>query len=134
MLIRRSALVETGGYDPDLIAGEEPELGRRLRARDYRILHIDSPMTLHDLNITRFRQYWRRAIRAGYAYAEISDRFCKSTDPMWQEESRRNRIRGAAWIAWLCVGVAAAVVRSWGILAWIAVPAVLAVRSAWKVR
>jgi glycosyltransferase involved in cell wall biosynthesis len=134
VVMRRSALVEAGGYDPDLIAGEEPELGRRLRARGSVILHIDTPMTLHDLNITRFRQYWLRAVRAGYAYAEISDRFSRTTDPMWREESRRNMIRGAAWIAWVCIGIAMAVFRSWGILAWIAVPAVLSVRSAWRVR
>jgi cellulose synthase/poly-beta-1,6-N-acetylglucosamine synthase-like glycosyltransferase len=134
VIIRRSALAETGGYDPDLIAGEEPELGRRLRARGYLILHIDSPMTLHDLNITRFRQYWRRALRAGYAYAEISSRFSRSSDPMWRAESRRNLIRGAAWITWGCIGVALTMLRSWGLFAWIAVPAVLSVRSAWRAR
>jgi glycosyltransferase involved in cell wall biosynthesis len=134
VVIRRSALVETGGYDPDLIAGEEPELGRRLRARGYLILHIDTPMTLHDLNVTRFRQYWLHAVRAGYAYAEISHRFSRTTDPMWREESRKNMVRGTAWIVWLCMGIAMAAFRSWGILAWIAVLTVLALRSAWKAR
>ena len=134
VMIRRSALVETGGYDPGLIAGEEPELGRRLRARGNLILHIDAPMTLHDLNMTRFRQYWRRAFRAGYAYAEISKRFARTTDPMWRAESSGNLMRGAFWIVWLCVGVGLAAIRSWGLLAWIGVLAVFAVRSAWKVR
>jgi glycosyltransferase involved in cell wall biosynthesis len=134
VMIRRSALVETGGYDPRLIAGEEPELGRRLRARGYLILHIDTPMTLHDLNMTRFRQYWLRAFRAGFAYAEISERFSRTTDPMWREESRGNLIRGVAWSVWLCVGVGLAVIRSWGLLTWIAVLAVFAIRSAWRVR
>jgi glycosyltransferase involved in cell wall biosynthesis len=134
VVMRRSALIETGGYDPELIAGEEPELGRRLRARGHLIMHIDTPMTLHDLNITRFRQYWLHAVRAGYAYAEISDRFRRTSDPMWREESRRNMARGAVWIMWLCTGVALAAFRSWGILAWIAVLAVLSIRSAWRVR
>jgi glycosyltransferase involved in cell wall biosynthesis len=134
VMVRRKALVETEGYDPSLIAGEEPELGRRLRARGYLILHIDTPMTLHDMNMTRFRQYWLRAVRAGYAYAEISDRFGRSNDPMWKEESRRNLIRGAAWITWICIGVGLTAIRSWGILAWIAVLAVFAIRSAWRVR
>jgi glycosyltransferase involved in cell wall biosynthesis len=135
VMIRRTALVETGGYDPDLIAGEEPELGRRLRARGYLILHIDTPMTLHDFNMTRFRQYWRRALRAGYAYAEMSDRFGRSSDPMWRGESRRNIIRGTAWMAWGCIGVAiAALFRGWGVLVWIAVLAAFSVRSAWKAR
>ena len=113
-MMRRSALVETGGYDPGLIAGEEPELGRRLRARGYLILHIDTPMTLHDLNMTRFRQYWLRAVRAGYAYAEISERFSRTADPMWREESRGNLIRGVAWIVWLSIGVALAAIQKFG--------------------
>ncbi len=79
--MRRSVLVEVEGYDPGLSAGEEPELCRRLRARGYRIVHIDAPMTRHDLNMTRFSQYWRRAMRAGYAYAEVSNRFRRECGP-----------------------------------------------------
>jgi glycosyltransferase involved in cell wall biosynthesis len=134
VMIRRKALVETGGFDSALIAGEEPELGRRLRAQGYLIMHIDVPMTLHDLNVTRFRQYWLHAVRAGYAYAQISDRFRNSTDPMWLAESRRNLIRGSAWIAWGCIGAGLAAFRSWGIFAWLGVLAALSIRSAWKVR
>ena len=62
--MRRTALAEVGGYDPGLIAGEEPALCRRLRARGYSIVHIEAPMTRHDLNMIRFSQYWRRAVRA----------------------------------------------------------------------
>jgi glycosyltransferase involved in cell wall biosynthesis len=134
VMMRHSALLETGGYNPDLIAGEEPDLGRRLRARGHLILHIDAPMTLHDLDMNRFRQYWLRAVRAGYAYAEISERFSRSNDPLWREESRRNVIRGTAWIAWACICLAMVVFRSWWALAWVAVPAVLSIRSAWRAR
>ena len=56
VLMRRCALEQVDGFDPTLIAGEEPELCYRLRHCGYRIRHIDSPMTGHDLNITRFRQ------------------------------------------------------------------------------
>jgi GT2 family glycosyltransferase len=135
VLMRRSALAEANGYDETLIAGEEPELCRRLRARGYRILHIDSPMTLHDLNMTHFRQYWQRAIRAGFAYAEMAHRFRKSTDPMWLKESKRNVLSGVFWIVWLSISVAmVAAVRSWWILPWLFVLPVLSVRSAWKAR
>src|SRR5271170_1419646 len=99
VLMRRCALEQVDGFDPKLIAGEEPELCRRLRHCGYRILHIDSPMTRHDLNITRFGQYWRRALRAGHAYAEIANRFHATSDPMWLGESRGNSIRGGFWIA-----------------------------------
>ncbi len=73
-LMRREALETAGGYDEDLIAGEEPEMCRRLRAKGWKILHVDRPMTGHDLAMTQWSQYWRRATRTGYAYAEVSER------------------------------------------------------------
>ena len=78
-LMRRSVLEEVGGYDDTLIAGEEPEMCRRIRTRGYTILHVDHPMTGHDLAMTRFKQYWKRAFRAGHAYAEVAERF-RGTD------------------------------------------------------
>lgn len=69
-LMRVAPLEEVGGYNPDLIAGEEPELCLRLRQRGWKILRADAEMTLHDAAITRFSQWWRRAVRAGHAYAE----------------------------------------------------------------
>lgn len=117
-LMRRRVLEESGGFDDTLIAGEEPELCRRLRAQGHTILHIDAPMTLHDLAIGTFAAYWKRAFRAGYAYAELAARFGSSNDPLWQRESRRNLIQGAllmlspamlllsAWQPWIAVMLA----------------------------
>jgi len=93
-LMRRDALLHVNGFDDTLIAGEEPELCRRMRERDYRILHIDSPMTQHDLGIQSFSAYWRRAVRAGHAYAEVAHRYRDSSDPIWRAESRRNLQKG----------------------------------------
>jgi glycosyltransferase involved in cell wall biosynthesis len=134
VLMRRTALAQVEGYDPGLIAGEEPELCRRLRARGYRIVHIDAPMTRHDLNMTRFGQYWRRALRAGYAYSEVSNRFHGTADPMWLQESRRNLRRGSFWIAWLVAGLVLSILRSVWILPWLALLIALSARSAWKAR
>jgi glycosyltransferase involved in cell wall biosynthesis len=69
-LMRIGPLVDVDGYNPNLIAGEEPDLCLRLRQRGLRILRIDAEMTLHDANITRFDQWWRRTVRGGHAYAE----------------------------------------------------------------
>lgn len=98
-LVRRDVLELVDGFDPSLIAGEEPEMCRRIRARGYRIVHIDAPMTRHDLAVNTFRAYWRRAFRAGHAYAEIASRFRASADPLWQAEARRNLIHGTALLA-----------------------------------
>ena len=52
-----------------MIAGEEPELCVRLRLANWKIWRLDAEMTLHDAAMTRFSQWWRRNVRAGYAYA-----------------------------------------------------------------
>jgi glycosyltransferase involved in cell wall biosynthesis len=134
VLMRRCALAEVGGYDSDLIAGEEPELCRRLRARGYRILHIDQPMTLHDLDLRRFSQYWKRAVRAGYAYAEISSRFRNSSDKMWLQASKRNVRLGVFWTIWLLLGICLAAFTSWLFVAWLAFVLLVTARSGWKAR
>ena len=69
-LMRMAALDAVGGYNPALIAGEEPELCVRLRAAGWTIHRIDHEMTLHDAAMTRFGQFWSRARRAGHAWAE----------------------------------------------------------------
>jgi GT2 family glycosyltransferase len=69
-MYRVETFQQSGGFNETLIAGEEPELCVRLRQVGGLIWRIDQPMTLHDANITRFSQWWTRAKRAGYAYAE----------------------------------------------------------------
>ncbi len=136
VLMRRSALEEAGGYDAELIAGEEPELCRRMRARGHRILHIDHPMTGHDLQITRFGQYWKHAARAGHAFAEISARFRSSDDKFWDAERKRNLIRGGFWMTSFTVALIASVLvfSALPFLVWLALLLVMSVRSAWKSR
>ncbi len=69
-LMRVTSLREVGGFNPNLIAGEEPELCVRLRAAGGEIYRIAHPMTIHDAALKRFGQWWRRNRRAGHAYAE----------------------------------------------------------------
>lgn len=69
-LMRWQALEQVGGYDPTMIAGEEPELCVRLRAAGWDVWRIDAEMTWHDAAMTRFSQWWKRSRRAGHAYAE----------------------------------------------------------------
>ncbi|MEM8737022.1 MAG: glycosyltransferase [Planctomycetota bacterium] len=69
-LFRAAALVEVGGYDPAVIAGEEPEMCVRLRQAGWLIERLDAEMTLHDAAMTKFSQWWKRSVRAGYACAQ----------------------------------------------------------------
>ena len=41
-----------------------------MRKRGWKIARLDAEMTLHDAGLTRMSQVWRRAERAGHAYAE----------------------------------------------------------------
>jgi GT2 family glycosyltransferase len=66
---RAAALSQVAGFNPTLIAGEEPDLCYRLRRADWQIMRLDAPMTYHDAAISRFGQWWQRTVRAGYAYA-----------------------------------------------------------------
>src|SRR6185437_14029394 len=71
-MMRVDAFDTVGGFSPKLIAGEEPELCARLRERAWKIWRLDADMTRHDINLTRFSQWWRRIVRSGYGYAELS--------------------------------------------------------------
>lgn len=93
-LMRHQAVSAVNGYREDLIAGEEPELCLRLRARGWTIWRIDAEMTWHDAAITRFGQWWKRVERAGHAFAEGAARFSTPQAPHWQAEVRRIWIWG----------------------------------------
>jgi cellulose synthase/poly-beta-1,6-N-acetylglucosamine synthase-like glycosyltransferase len=133
-LFRRSVLAQTNGFDPTLIAGEEPELCRRIVALGFYILHVDRPMTMHDLAITRWSQYWKRNTRAGHAFAEVSERFRNAEQPFWSGEAARNRNRCLAIVIGLLAAIAASILlRSLSPLAaYFLLFALLSIRSAWK--
>jgi hypothetical protein len=113
-LIRRDVLEQTHGYNEMLIAGEEPEMCRRIRGLGYKILHVDLPMTGPDLAMKSWKQYWRRATRTGYAYAEVSERFRSSDMPFWDKEAHDNRVRAIILMALPLGGILlSAVLKSW---------------------
>ena len=89
-MMRVSALKKVGGFNPRLIAGEEPELCIRLRQNGGKILRIDAEMTWHDAQITRFSQWWKREIRNGHGYAEGAWLHGRSPERHWVKESLRS--------------------------------------------
>ena len=86
--IRSQAMAAVGGFRSDLIAGEEPELCIRLRAAGWLIWRIDAEMTRHDAAMTRFAQWWQRATRAGFAYAQGRQLHGGPPERHWVRESR----------------------------------------------
>ena len=94
-LMRFSAVQAVRGFDPTLIAGEEPDLCLRLRRGGGEIWRIDAEMTWHDAAMTRFGQWWQRSRRAGHAFAEGAFRNGAPPDRHWVAETRRALIWGA---------------------------------------
>ena len=69
-LFRRAPLEAAGGHNESLIAGEEPELCFRLRRAGGSIERLDAQMTVHDADLQRIGQWWKRSARSGHAAAE----------------------------------------------------------------
>jgi glycosyltransferase involved in cell wall biosynthesis len=136
VLVRRSVLAEVNGYDTTLIAGEEPEMCCRIRERGYRILHLELPMTEHDLAMTRFKQYWRRSVRTGFAYACVSRLRRNHLLTLWQHESRHNLRQAVIFtLGALAAAVLSPVLHSfWPAALYIIFILALSIRSAWTHR
>lgn len=73
----RKAFAEVNCYDPTLRAGEEIEIGYRLRRLGYKILGLESIMAQHDVDFHGFSHFWRRSIRDGEAESAMIKR-CRS--------------------------------------------------------
>ena len=82
-MMRVGPLIEAKGYNETLIAGEEPDLCLRMRNSGWRIKRIEPDMTMHDAAITDLGSWWKRAKRAGHAYAEHVYLHRRSADPDW---------------------------------------------------
>jgi GT2 family glycosyltransferase len=87
-MMRVAAFQQVGGFNPALIAGEEPELCVRLRQKGWKILRLDAEMTLHDAQMKSLSQWWKRAIRAGHAYAEGAWLHGSEPERHWVTQSR----------------------------------------------
>jgi GT2 family glycosyltransferase len=88
-MIRAAAFRAVGGFRPDVIAAEDDELCLRLRRAGGRIVLLDARMALHDAAMTRFAQWWRRALRAGHAYAQGSALHGRGPDRHFVRDCRR---------------------------------------------
>lgn len=104
-MMRVEAFQQVGGFNPTLIAGEEPELCVRLRQKGWKIFRLDAEMTLHDAQMTRLGQWWKRAMRAGHAYAEGSWLHGGEPERHWVKETRSIWLWGL-FIPLLALGMA----------------------------
>jgi len=105
-VVRSRAFREAGRFNPSIVAGEEPELCVRLRRAGWTIERLDAEMAWHDAAMTRFSQWWKRAVRAGHAFAEGAALHGRSAERHYVRESV------SIWL-WAFVLPLAAVSAAW---------------------
>jgi GT2 family glycosyltransferase len=93
-LVRASAFKAVGGFNPEVIAAEDDEVGIRLRKAGGRFRRIDHVSVLHDAAITRIHQWWTRAKRCGHGYAQVADMHGGPPDHYFVNDVRRSCVWG----------------------------------------
>jgi GT2 family glycosyltransferase len=119
-MMRATVLDDVCGFDPTLIAGEEPELCLRIRKAGWQVWRIDHEMTLHDAAMTRFGQWWKRARRSGHASAEGAVMHGRTPERHGVATTRRALTWG---IALPLVALLGALITPWALLLLLAYPA-----------
>lgn len=94
-LVRRSVLEQINGFDVRLMAGEWPDLCRKIREPGFSLRSLDDVMTVRKGEPTGFGTYWKRMRRQGYGLAEASALCRTPPPPAWAVEARRIRPIGA---------------------------------------
>lgn len=102
-LMRSQPIQTVGGFNPALICGEEPELCIRLRQKGWKLRCIDADMALHDIDMHRFGQWWKRSIRGGWA---IGEGFAMYGDTP-EQYMRKENFSGWLWGVGLPIGAIA---------------------------
>lgn len=71
MMVRSVDFAAIGGFNPIVIAAEDDEFCARMRKSGKRLWRLPETMTHHDANMTRFSEWWRRAVRSGHGFAQV---------------------------------------------------------------
>jgi GT2 family glycosyltransferase len=74
VVVRKDAFEAVNGYDPSIIAGEEPELSLRMIAAGWRICRVDVVSTVHDIAMETAAEWWARSRRGGYGRSLVAHR------------------------------------------------------------
>ena len=93
-LMRIEAVKAVGGFNPQLICGEEPEMCLRMRRQGWKIWRLATPMTYHDSDMHRLGQWWKRMTRTGWAVAEGYALYGTAPEQYMQREYRSGWLWG----------------------------------------
>lgn len=105
-LIRAKCFQAVGGFNTEVVAGEEPELGFRIRQHGWKILRIDHEMTLHDAALTRFSSWWKRERRSGYGGLDVHFRTVSDSHSYFARHVQSTWFWSLGWLCILCLMLA----------------------------
>lgn len=113
-LARVEAFSQVDGFNPTVIAGEEPEMCFRLREQGWKIWRIDCLMTWHDAQMTNIKQWWMRVKRCGHAFAQGAAMHGDSPERYYRREVKSVLVWGGAVPASMALALFIWVVFGWG--------------------
>jgi glycosyltransferase involved in cell wall biosynthesis len=95
MLLRSQAFTAVGGFAEYLPSGgEDLELGFRLKQLGWQMVALRADMTSHHGHLKSWRDWWRRSIRSGYAYANVADIYKRTPQKYWLRPTLSNFVWG----------------------------------------
>ena len=109
-MLRVGVFAALGGFREDLVAGEEPELCTRIRARGAKVWRLAQHMAWHDAAMLHFNQWWKRSRRSGFGAAQAA--FMQSAAR--ERGVVRQMLRPWFWAGLVPIGVTVACV-AWGL-------------------
>ena len=112
VMLRVSALQQVGGFVAEVVAGEEADLCRRLRAKGWAIRRLPDDMGTHDSGDLGWSGWWRRAVRTGYWEAAAVRREGADKLPKVAHKSRA-RLFWAVYLPLAIVGLTIGGVWYW---------------------
>ncbi len=110
MMVRSRAFESVGGFDETVIAAEDDEFCVRIRKSGWKMQRLPVEMTLHDATMTKFSQWWSRAVRSGHGFAQVGDMHPE----YFVKERRRVWVYGAILPLIAIVGIS---ITPWTLLA-----------------
>lgn len=87
-MIRRTVYESAGGFNTSLLTGEESELCSKVRRAGHRIVRLNAEMARHDSDLSRFSDWWKRAVWGGFGDALEYDILEGKVAPSRHRETR----------------------------------------------
>jgi GT2 family glycosyltransferase len=127
-MVRISAFQRAGGFNAQVIAGEDSELAVRMKLNGSRIHKLDAKMAIHDAGMTRFSEFWKRSVRSGHAIGQRFDLHGRGPARDCERDMKSLYVWGMGLpITAICLAI---LMGAWALVIW---PAALAYLF-WRVR